>query len=248
MVCRPTAADVNVVALIRERGREVKEFLEKDLSEEGPQRSIVIEATSDQPLLGRLRGVYLATVIAEYFRDQGKHVVLMMDSITRLAHAQREIGLAVGKPPMSKGYPPSVFAMLPRMLERVEPARGGTLTGLYTVLVEGDNLMEPIADSVRSWVDGHIVLTREFASNGHFPAIDVLQSVSQVMADIVQPDIMESARYLKELMALHRDAEDLINLGTDRPGTNARLDLAVGMMDTRTQCLRQSIKEWANLA
>jgi len=248
MMCRQTEADVTVLALIGERGREVKEFIEKELGEEGLQRTIVIAATSDQPPLVRLRGAFIATAIAEYFRDQGKHVLLLMDSLTRVGHAQREVGLAVGEPPTSKGYPPSVFTVLPRLLERVGPTTHGSLTGLYTVLVEGDDLADPVADFVRAILDGHIVLSRQLASRAHFPAIDVLQSVSRVMPDITEPSHLASARTLMELMSLYRNAEDLINLGAYRSGANARLDLAVTMMDPITQFLRQGISERSDLA
>ena len=248
MMCRQTAADVTVLALIGERGREVKEFIEKELGPEGLQRTVVIAATSDQPPLVRLRGAFIATAIAEYFRDQGKHVLLLMDSLTRVGHAQREVGLAVGEPPTSKGYPPSVFTVLPRLLERVGPTAKGAVTGLYTVLVEGDDLADPVADFARAILDGHIVLSRDLASHGHFPAIDILQSVSRVMPDITEPAHLESARALMELMALYRNAEDLINLGAYRSGSNARLDLAVSMMDPITNFLRQGISERADLA
>ncbi len=248
MMCRQTAADVTVLALIGERGREVKEFIEKELGEEGLKRTVVIAATSDQPPLVRLRGAFIATAIAEYFRDQGRDVLLLMDSLTRVGHAQREVGLAVGEPPTSKGYPPSVFTVLPRLLERVGPTTKGSLTGLYTVLVEGDDLADPVADFVRAILDGHIVLSRDLASRAHFPAIDVLQSVSRVMPDIAEPSHMDSARALKELMSLYRNAEDLINLGAYRSGSNPRLDLAVAMMDPITQFLRQGISERADLA
>lgn len=248
MMCRQTAADVTVLALIGERGREVKEFIEKELGEEGLQRTVVIAATSDQPPLVRLRGAFIATAIAEYFRDQGQQVLLLMDSLTRVGHAQREVGLAVGEPPTSKGYPPSVFTVLPRLLERVGPTTSGSLTGLYTVLVEGDDLADPVADFVRAILDGHIVLSRELASRAHYPAIDVLQSVSRVMPDIVESSHIESARALMELMSLYRNAEDLINLGAYRSGSNPRLDLAVAMMDPITQFLRQDIVERADLA
>jgi flagellum-specific ATP synthase len=248
MICRHTEADVNVIALIGERGREVKEFIEKDLGPEGLARSVIVAATSDQPPLVRLRGAFLATAIAEYFRDQGKQVVLMMDSVTRLAHAQREVGLAIGEPPTSKGYPPSVFTLLPKVLERVASAQGGTMTGLYTVLVEGDDMSDPIADSVRSILDGHIVLTRELAAKGHFPAIDILQSVSRVMPDIVTPEHMESARYLKELMAIYGEAEDLINLGAYRTGANPRIDLAMQWIEPIRAFLRQQVDESGDLA
>lgn len=248
MMCRQTAADVTVLALIGERGREVKEFIEKELGEEGLKRTVVIAATSDQPPLVRLRGAFIATAIAEYFRDQGQHVLLLMDSLTRVGYAQREVGLAVGEPPTSKGYPPSVFTVLPRLLERVGPTTSGSVTGLYTVLVEGDDLADPVADFVRTILDGHIVLSRDLASRAHFPAIDVLQSVSRVMPDIVEPSQMDSARALVELMSLYRNAEDLINLGAYRSGSNPRLDLAVAMMDPITQFLRQGIGDRADLA
>ena len=248
MMCRQTAADVTVLALIGERGREVKEFIEKELGEEGLKQTVVIAATSDQPPLVRLRGAFIATAIAEYFRDQGRDVLLLMDSLTRVGHAQREVGLAVGEPPTSKGYPPSVFTVLPRLLERVGPTTEGSLTGLYTVLVEGDDLSDPVADFVRAILDGHIVLSRELASRGHFPAIDVLQSVSRVMPDISEPSHLASARALMELMSLYRNAEDLINLGAYRSGSNPRLDLAVAMMEPITQFLRQGISENADLA
>ncbi|RMH05418.1 MAG: FliI/YscN family ATPase [Nitrospirae bacterium] len=248
MMCRQTEADVTVIALIGERGREVKEFIEKELGPTGRQRAVVVAATSDQPPLVRLRGAFLATAIAEYFRDQGRHVLLLMDSLTRVAHAQREVGLAVGEPPTSKGYPPSVFALLPKILERVAPTPQGTMTGLYTVLVEGDDLADPIADFVRAVLDGHIVLTRELAARGHFPAIDVLKSISRVMPDIVSRDHLAHARFLLELLAVYQNAEDLINLGAYRPGSNARLDLAVSMIETIQQFLRQDVREQAPLA
>jgi len=228
--------------------RRLKEFIEKELGEEGLKRTVVIAATSDQPPLVRLRGAFIATAIAEYFRDQGQHVLLLMDSLTRVGHAQREIGLAVGEPPTSKGYPPSVFNVLPRLLERVGPTTSGSVTGLYTVLVEGDDLADPVADFVRAILDGHIVLSRDLASRGHFPAIDVLQSVSRVMPDIVESSHMDSTRALMELMSLYRNAEDLINLGAYRTGSNPRLDLAVAMMDPITQFLRQGIADRADLA
>lgn len=248
MICRQTSADVTVIALIGERGREVLEFIEKDLGEEGLQRAVVVAATADQPPLVRLRGAFIATAIAEYFRDQGKQVLLLMDSITRLAYAQREVGLAVGEPPTSKGYPPSVWTILPKILERVAPARGGTITGLYSVLVEGDDLTDPIADFVRAILDGHIILARDLASRGHYPAIDVLQSVSRVMPNIVEPDHLSATRYILELMATYRNAEDLINLGAYRSGANPRLDLAVSMNDSINRFLRQGVLERASLA
>ena len=244
MMSRYTEADVNVIALIGERGREVKEFLEKDLTAEGLRRSVVVVATSDQPPLVRLRGAFLATAIGEYFRDRGLRVLLLMDSLTRFAQAQREIGLAVGEPPTSKGYPPSVFAMLPRILERVGGcAAGGTLTGLYTVLVEGDDFTDPIADAARAILDGHIVLSRELASQGHYPAIDILNSVSRVMPDIVTPQHQRYSRHLVELLSAYKRAEDLINLGAYKPGTSSRIDLAIRMHDPIREFLRQEIAE-----
>lgn len=243
MLSRYTAADVNVIALIGERGREVNEFLERDLQAAGLQRSVVVVATSDQPPLVRLRGAFLATAIAEYFRDRGKQVLLMMDSLTRFAHGQREVGLAIGEPPTTKGYTPSVFTLLPRLLERAGTARGpGSITGLYTVLVEGDDLSDPIADAVRSILDGHIVLSRELAAQNHFPAVDVLQSTSRVMRDVAVPEHYAAARAVVEALALYRRSEDLINLGAYKPGTNARLDRAVKQIGAITAYLRQEVQ------
>jgi len=239
MISRHASADVNVIALIGERGREVKEFIDRELGPEGLKRSVVIAATSDQSPLVRLRGALLATAIAEYFRDQGKHVLLMMDSVTRLAHAQREIGLAVGEPPTAKGYPPSVFNLLPKVLERVGPARGGSITGLYTVLVDGDDLTDPIADAVRAILDGHIVLDRKLATQGHFPAIDVLSSISRVMSDVVSAEHLSAARSFLEIMAVYQSSEELINLGAYQPGSNLKLDVAITMRDHIRQFLTQ---------
>lgn len=248
MMSRYTEADVNVIALIGERGREVKEFLEKDLTADALRRSVVIVATSDQPPLTRIRGAFLATAIGEYFRDEGRRVLLLMDSLTRLAQAQREVGLAVGEPPTTKGYPPSVFALLPRILERVGAcSAAGSLTGLYTVLVEGDDLSDPIADAARSILDGHIVLSRDLASQGHYPAIDLLQSVSRVMTDIVGEEQRNYARHVVELLAVHKRAEDLINLGAYKPGASPRIDLAIRMHDPILGFLRQGIEERASL-
>jgi flagellum-specific ATP synthase len=248
MLSRNTAADVNVIALIGERGREVNEFLERDLKADGLKRSVVVVATSDQPPLVRIRGAFLATAIAEYFRDAGRQVLLMMDSLTRVAHAQREVGLAIGEPPTSKGYTPSVFTMLPRLLERAGTCGGaGTITGLYTVLVEGDDLADPVADAARSVLDGHIVLSRELAAQNHFPAIDVLQSVSRVMREVVVPQHYAAARAALEALALYRRSEDLINLGAYKPGANQRLDRAVGAMPAITAYLRQDVEEKAGL-
>jgi flagellum-specific ATP synthase len=244
MISRYTEADINVIALIGERGREVKEFLEKDLTSEGLRRSVVVVATSDQPPLVRLRGAFLATAIGEYFRDAGLRVLLLMDSLTRFAQAQREVGLAIGEPPTTKGYPPSVFAMLPRLLERVGGREGGgSLTGLYTVLVEGDDLSDPIADAARSILDGHIVLSRELASQGQYPAIDVLNSISRVMPDIVTKQHQTYARHLVELLSAYKRAEDLINLGAYKAGTSSRIDLAIRMHDPIREFLRQDVSE-----
>jgi len=240
MICRHTKAEVNVIALVGERGREVKEFLERDLGEESLRRSVVVVATSDQSPLVRVRAVFVATAIAEYFRDQGNQVLLLVDSLTRLAHAQREVGLAAGEPPTTKGYPPSVFTLFPQVLERVGPLEKGSITGLYTVLVDGDDLNDPIADSMRSILDGHIVLSRQLAMQGHFPAIDVLQSVSRVMSDIVSDAHADAARAIVQSMAEYRNSEDLINLGAYQQGTNARLDAAIQMKEPIDQYLRQT--------
>ncbi|TKB76237.1 MAG: FliI/YscN family ATPase [Nitrospira sp.] len=249
MLSRYTAADVNVIALIGERGREVKEFLERDLKAEGLKRSVVVVATSDQPPLVRLRGAFLATAIAEYFRDAGKNVLLMMDSLTRFAHGQREVGLAIGEPPTSKGYTPSVFALLPKLLERVGTGSGaGTITAIYTILVEGDDLSDPVADAVRAILDGHIVLTRDLVARNHFPAIDILQSTSRVMRDIVTPQHHQASRSVVELLATYRRSEDLITLGAYKPGANNRLDRAVGNIDAINGYLRQEVGERAPLA
>jgi flagellum-specific ATP synthase len=244
MMARYTTAQVNVVALIGERGREVREFIEKDLGEEGLKRSVIVVVTSDQPPLIRIRGAYLATAIAEYFRDQGLDVLLMMDSITRFAMASREVGLAIGEPPTAKGYTPSVFAQLPRLLERVGTMPGqGSITGLYTVLVEGDDFTEPVADAVRSIADGHIVLSRELANQNHFPAIDVLASISRVMGDVVEEDQVAVKKRLLSLMAIYRKAEDLINIGAYVEGKNPRIDEAIQKMPAIDAFLCQRINE-----
>ena len=249
MLSRYTVADVNVIALIGERGREVKEFLERDLKAEGLKRSVVVVATSDQPPLVRLRGAFLATAIAEYFRDAGKNVLLLMDSLTRFAHGQREVGLAIGEPPTSKGYTPSVFALLPKLLERVGTGSGaGTITAIYTILVEGDDLSDPVADAVRAILDGHIVLTRDLVARNHFPAIDLLQSTSRVMRDIVTPQHHQASRAVMELLATYRRSEDLITLGAYKPGANNRLDRAVGNIEAINGYLRQEVGERAPLA
>jgi len=247
MIARHTAADVNVIALVGERGRELMDFIERDLGEEGLKRSVVVVATSDQPPLIRIRSAYLATSIAEYFRDQGKDVILMMDSITRFAMAQREVGLAIGEPPTSRGYTPSVFSHLPRLLERVgRKKKSGSITGIYTVLVEGDDMNEPIADAVRSIVDGHIVLSRELAHQGHYPAIDVLASISRIMKDIAAPGQMQSYRKLINTLATYNRVEDLINLGAYVKGTNKEIDYAIQKIDATKLFLQQDVDEKAD--
>ncbi len=244
MIARNTKADVNVIALIGERGREVNEFIEKELGEEGLKRSVIIVATSDHLPLIRMRGAFIATAIAEYFRDQGNHVNLMMDSVTRFAMAQREIGLALGEPPTMKGYTPSVFTMLPKLLERAgTSANRGTITGLYTVLVEGDDTNEPIADALRSILDGHIVLKRELAMQNHYPAIDILSSISRVMDDIISSSQKENANKLKAVMATYRKSEDLINIGAYVAGSNSKIDYAIEMNNRTNGYLMQGIED-----
>ncbi len=244
MIARKTNADVNVIALIGERGREVNDFIKKELGEEGLKRSVVIVATSDQLPLVRMRGAFIATAIAEYFRDQGKHVNLMMDSVTRFAMAQREIGLALGEPPTTKGYTPSVFTLLPKLLERAGTSSDqGTITGLYTVLVEGDDMNEPIADALRSILDGHIVLTRELAMQNHYPAIDILKSISRVMIDVVSLKQRENANKFKAIMAAYKKAEDLINIGAYVAGSSRTIDYAIDMIEKVNSYLKQEIEE-----
>lgn len=243
MIAKNSTADINVIALIGERGREVREFIENDLGDEGLKKSVVIVATSDQPALVRVKGAMLATAIAEYFRDHGKNVVLMMDSLTRFSMAQREVGLAVGEPPVTKGYTPSVFAVLPRLLERSGNSDKGSITGLYTVLVDGDDMNEPIADAVRGILDGHIVLSRRLAAKGYYPAIDVLESVSRVMPNVVNGDHIEIARRIKELMAVYAEAEDLIVIGAYVQGTDVRIDEAIRKVDGIRNFLTQTTKE-----
>ena len=239
MIARNTKADINVIALIGERGREVKEFLERDLTEEGLKRSVVVVATSDQPALVRLKGAMVATAIAEYFRDEGNDVLLLMDSLTRYAMAQREVGLAIGEPPVSRGYTPSVFSVFPKLLERAGTNDKGSITGLYTVLVDGDDLKEPVTDTARGILDGHIVLSRAMANKNHYPAIDVLASVSRVMSDIVENDHKKMAAEIKKTMAVHRDAEDLINIGAYVKGSNDKIDYAIDCIDDITSFLQQ---------
>jgi len=244
MIARKTSADVNVIALIGERGREVNDFIKKELGEEGLKRSVVVVATSDQLPLIRMRGAFIATAIAEYFRDQGKHVNLMMDSVTRFAMAQREVGLALGEPPTTKGYTPSVFTLLPKLLERAGTSSNhGTITGLYTVLVEGDDMNEPIADALRSILDGHIVLTRELAMQNHYPAIDILKSISRVMIDVVSLKQRENANKFKAIMAAYKKAEDLINIGAYVAGSSRTIDYAIDMMEKVNSYLKQEIEE-----
>ena len=248
MVARHTAADVNVIALVGERGREVREFIERDLGPEGMQRSVVVVATSDQPALLRIRAAYLATTVAEYFRDQGKDVILMMDSVTRFALAGREVGLSVGEPPTTKGYTPSVFAQLPRLLERAGTCQGeGSITGIYAVLVEGDDVTEPVSDAMRSILDGHVVLTRSLADQGHYPAIELLGSVSRLMPELNSPEVMAAAHQLTELLAAYRRAEDLINIGAYAEGTNPRIDRAVRLLDHINGFLTQTMSEGVDL-
>jgi len=243
MIARNAAADVNVVALIGERGREVREFLEADLGPEGLARSVVVVATSDQPALVRLRAAFAVTRIAEWFRDQGLDVLLMMDSLTRFCMAQREVGLSAGEPPTTRGYPPSVFSLLPRLLERAGPSPVGSITGLYTVLVDGDDHNEPVADAARSILDGHVVLSRKLAHANHYPAIDVLASVSRVSSAVTTPDQRAVAGEVRRLMAAHAEARDLIEIGAYVPGTNPTVDLAVQLREPINGFLRQTVDE-----
>ena len=243
MIARNTSADVNVVVLVGERGREVREFLERDLGEEGLKRSVVIVATSDKPALIRLKAAMVATTIAEFFRDQKLDVMLMLDSTTRLAMAQREIGLSVGEPPTTRGYTPSVFAMLPALLERAGTSDDGSITGLYTVLVEGDDMDEPVSDHLRSILDGHVVLSRRLASRNHYPAVDILPSISRVMIDVVEKDHYQAANRLKEVVATYNEAEDLINIGAYAKGSNPNIDFAIASIEKINNFLKQDIFE-----
>jgi flagellum-specific ATP synthase len=243
MIARNTEADVNVIALVGERGKEVRDFVERDLGEAGLRRSVVIVATSDQPALVRIKAAFVATRIAEYFRDGGLDVMLMMDSVTRFAMAQREVGLAIGEPTTTRGYTPSVFALLPKLLERAGTSERGTITGLYTVLVDGDDMNEPVADAVRSILDGHIVLSRKLAAANHYPAIDVLASVSRVMPDVVSGAHGAAASAVRDLMATYREAEDLINIGAYVTGSNPRVDLAIARYEDIRAFLRQGIND-----
>ena len=247
MIARYTKADVNVIALIGERGREVLEFIENSLGEEGLKRSVVVVATSDQSPLMRIRAAYAATTVAEFFRDQGMDVLFMMDSVTRFAMALREVGLAAGEPPTTKGYTPSVFAQLPKLLERAGKTEKGSITGIYTVLVEGDDFTEPVADAVRSILDGHIVLTRELADQGHYPSIDVLKSVSRLRNDVVPKEVVKKANSVISLLATYKRVEDMINIGAYKIGTNKEIDKAIRAFDKITNYLRQDINEKCSL-
>ncbi len=239
MFARNTKADINVIALIGERGREVREFIERDMGEEGMKRSVVVVATSDRPALIRNKAAKTATAIAEYFRDQGKDVLLMMDSLTRFSMAQREIGLASGEPPVTRGYPPSVYSEMPKLLERAGNSDKGSITGLYTVLVDGDDFNEPITDTARSILDGHIMLNRKLAHKNHYPAIDVLQSISRVMSSIVDAEHKEAAGKLKNVLATYQEAEDLINIGAYKKGSNSNIDYAIEKIDAVNEFLMQ---------
>lgn len=243
MIARNTTADLNVIALIGERGREVREFIENDLGEEGLKRSIVVVATSDQPALMRIKGAFTATAIAEYFRDRGLNVMLMMDSVTRVAMAQREVGLAVGEPPATRGYTPSVFSILPKLLERTGTNSTGSITAFYTVLVDGDDMNEPIADAVRGILDGHIVLDRTLANKGQYPAINVLKSVSRLMNHIAEPEHVAAAERLRELYYTYSKSEDLINIGAYKRGTSREIDEAIHYESLITSYLKQSFKQ-----
>jgi len=247
MIARNTEADINVLALIGERGREVRHFVKNDLGEEGLKRSVVVAATSDQPALTRIRGAFTAISIAEYFRNQGKDVMFMMDSITRFAMAQREVGMTLGEPPTTKGYTPSVFALIPKLLERSGTSENeGSITGIYTVLVEGDDMNEPISDAVRAVLDGHIVLSRELASQGHYPAIDILDSISRLMVDIVPEEHLKQANKLRQLISTYRENQTLINIGLYQKGTDPNIDEAINYREKINQYLIQGIYEKTN--
>lgn len=245
MIARNTDADINVIVLVGERGREVREFIERDLGPEGLKRSVVVVSTSDKPALIRIKAAFIGTTIAEYFRDQNLDVVLMMDSVTRFAMAQREIGLTIGEPPTTKGYTPSVFAILPKLLERAGTSKSGSITGFYTVLVDGDDMTEPIADAVRSILDGHIVLSRKIANRGQFPAIDTLQSVSRVMPDVVTADHRARAMEFNEILSTYNEAEDLINIGAYVKGSNPQIDHALAKITSLRSFLKQDMNEKA---
>lgn len=243
MMARTAEADVNVIALIGERGREVLDFIERDLGEEGMKKSVVVCATSDKSPLVRLKGALTATSIAEYFRDKGKKVLLMMDSVTRFAMAQREVGLAIGEPPAQKGYTPSVFAMLPKLMERTGMSDKGSITAFYTVLVDGDDFNEPIADTVRGILDGHIVLSRQLAHKNHYPAIDILNSVSRLMKEIATEEQNKAASKARDILATYKEAEDLINIGAYEEGSNKEIDLAIKYIGNVNSYLKQGVNE-----
>jgi len=247
-IANSSDADVNVVALIGERGREVREFLESDLGPEGLARSVVVVAASDSPPIQRVKAAFVAVTVAEYFRDKGKNVLFMMDSLTRLAQAQREIGLAAGEPPAAKGYCPSVFGLMPRLIERLGRTEIGSITGILTVLVENDDLADPLADSARSLLDGHIVLSRKLAERGHYPAVDILQSISRLMPAVTTADHRLAAQKLREIYAIYVDAEDLINIGALSPGSNRRIDGAVALIDRIRNFLIQPVRERTDFA
>lgn len=243
MIAKNVKTDINVIALVGERGREVREFIEKDLGEEGLKRSVLVVATSDQPAMLRMKCPMVATAIAEYFKDQGKNVLLMMDSLTRFAMAQREIGLAIGEPPIARGYTPSIYAEMPKLLERSGNFQEGSITGIYTVLVEGDDTNEPISDTVRGIIDGHIVLTRKLANSNHFPAIDINASISRLMTAIVTPEHRECASKLRDILSIYEKNSDLISIGAYKSGTNAKLDFAISKIDKLNEFLKQGIHE-----
>lgn len=246
MIARNTSADVNVIALIGERGREVREFIERSLGEEGLKRSVVVVAISNESPIVRMRGAYVATAIAEYFRDKGHDVMFMMDSLTRFAFAAREVGLTSGEPPATRGYTPSIFTIIPRLVERTGRTPKGSITGLYAVLVEGDDLTEPVSDTARSVLDGHIILGRELADRNHWPAVDVLKSLSRSMPDITESDHRKSAGKLRTTMATYRDAEDLINIGAYRKGSNPDIDFAIQKIGMINEFLQQDMYEKAD--
>lgn len=247
MMARYTSADVNVIALIGERGREVNDFIERDLGPEGLARSVVVVATSDEPALVRVRSAFTATAVAEFFRDQGKNVLFMMDSITRFALAQREIGLAAGEPPTTRGYPPSVFALLPKLVERAGRSSQGSITAFYSVLVEGDDTNEPVSDAVRGLLDGHTLLSRKLAVKGHYPAVDVLESISRLASDITTPEHRAAAATIRELLAVYREHEDLISIGAYRAGANPTVDMAIALQGEINRYLRQAVEQGSSV-